>query len=181
MDTAELVGRLQAGDQHAVAELYSRYSKGVWAVAYRMLERRDLADDATQQTFVQAWQHAASLDPERDPGPWLRTVARRCAITALRREKPGSVVSLEDHGRTLESADGDRSDRAYEIWQVRRAVDALPPEERETLRLTHYGGLSHQEAAERLGVPVGTVKSRSGRAYKRLADRLGHLREEDVP
>lgn len=181
MPASDLVRRLQAGDQRAVADLYAEYGRGVWAVAYRLLERRDLADDATQQTFVQVWKHAASLDPDRDPGPWLRTVARRCAIAVLRRERPGTVVSLEEHGRTLESPDEDRSERTWTAWQVRRAIDELPAEERDTLRLTHYGGLSHQEAAERLGVPVGTVKSRSGRAYKRLADKLARLREEGDP
>jgi RNA polymerase sigma-70 factor (ECF subfamily) len=65
----------------------------------------------------------------------------------------------------------------HEIWEVRRAVADLPPEEREVVRLQHLEGLTHAEIAERLGLPVGTVKSRSFRGHRRLAASLGHLNE----
>ena len=68
-------------------DIYDRYGRSVWAVAYQLLGRRDLADDATQQTFVQVWKYAASLDAQRDPGPWLHTVARRMAIGLLRKDE----------------------------------------------------------------------------------------------
>jgi RNA polymerase sigma-70 factor (ECF subfamily) len=68
-------------------------------------------------------------------------------------------------------------DRAYDVWAVREAIDELPPDEREVVRLQHVEELTQSEVAERLGVPVGTVKSRSFRAHRRLAARLGHLRE----
>ena len=70
------------------------------------------------------------------------------------------------------------AEAAYEAWEVRRALDDLPAEEREVVRLQHLEGLSQSEVAQRLGVPVGTVKSRSFRAHRHLAARLGHLREE---
>lgn len=68
-------------------------------------------------------------------------------------------------------------DRTFDVWAVRQAIDELPPDEREIVRLQHLEELTHVEVAERLGLPVGTVKSRSFRAHRRLAARLGHLRE----
>jgi RNA polymerase sigma-70 factor (ECF subfamily) len=69
------------------------------------------------------------------------------------------------------------AEQVYDVWEVRRAVDELPPEERDIVRLQHFDGLTHQEVADRLGIPLGTVKSRSYRAHQRLAGALGHLRE----
>ena len=69
-------------------------------------------------------------------------------------------------------------DRAYDVWAVRSAVDDLPPDERAVVRLQHLGGFTHRQIADQLGIPLGTVKSRSNRAHRRLAGRLGYLREE---
>ena len=69
------------------------------------------------------------------------------------------------------------AERAYDVWAVREAVDGLPAEEREVVRLQHLEGLTQVEVAERLGIPLGTVKSRAHRAHARLAGRLGHLRD----
>ena len=69
------------------------------------------------------------------------------------------------------------AEQIYDVWEVRRAVDELPDDEREVVRLQHFEGLTHVEIAERLELPLGTVKSRSHRAHKRLAGGLGHLRE----
>ena len=176
----DVVVRLQSGDADAVRDLYDRYGRSVFAVAMRILGRRDLADDATQQTFVQAWQHAASLDPTRDPGPWLHTVARRSAIGLLRREHPERRADLDD-AASLTEHDDDPVERTWQVWQVRQAVDALPPDEREAVRLTSFDGFTHAEVAERLDIPIGTVKSRMGRAYKRLAAGLDHVRAGPGP
>jgi DNA-directed RNA polymerase specialized sigma24 family protein len=119
-----------AGEPDAVRAVYRHYGPAVFAVTHRMLGNRQLAEDATQQTFVQAWKAAARFDEVSD------------------------------------------------AWEVRRAIDALPPDEREVVRLQHLEGRTHIEIAERLGVPVGTVKSRSHRAHQHLATRLAHLRRE---
>jgi RNA polymerase sigma-70 factor (ECF subfamily) len=176
----DVVRRLHLGDHDAVQALYARYGRSVWAVAYRILGRRDLAADATQQTFVQAWQHAGDLDPDRDPAPWLHTVARRTAIGILRKEHRDRWSGIED-AEALPSADGDQVVGTWELWQVREAVDALPPDEREAVRLTAFEGYTHSEVAERLGVPIGTVKSRLGRAFRRLATALQHVRDGPAP
>jgi len=160
--------------------MYREYGRLVYAVAHKVLGDRTLAEDATQQTFVQAWKAAASYDPSRDLGPWLATIARRAAIDVHRRESRRSAQALEDVAPadpavvTLPPS----AEQAYDVWEVRRAIDELPAEEQEVVRLQHLDGLTHAEVAARLGVPVGTVKSRSFRAHKRLAGRLGYLREE---
>lgn len=179
MATVELASGFQRGDPDAVRAVFREYGRLVFAVAHRTLGERSLADEATQQTFVQAWRAAQSFDPTRELGPWLATIARRVAIDIHRRE------SRRRHEDVDSVPAGDPAvvslppgiEKTFDAWQVRQAVDRLPDDEREVVRLQHFGGLSHQEIAERLGMPLGTVKSRSHRAHRRLAASLGHLRE----
>ena len=140
---------------------------------------RDLADEATQQTFVKAWRSAAGYDASRELGPWLATIARRTSIDIHRHEARRPTTPLDDvppaDSSVVELPAG--VERSYEVAEVRAAIDSLPADEREVVRLQHLEELTHTEVAERLGVPVGTVKSRSFRAHRHLAARLGHLRE----
>jgi RNA polymerase sigma-70 factor (ECF subfamily) len=173
---AETVAGFRSGDQAAIAEVFRAYGGLVFAVAMRVLHDRTLAEDATQQAFLQAWRAAAAFDPARDLAPWLATIARRTAIDLQRRE-----ATRARHARTElpepEVSAGDTADRAYDVWAVREAIDALPADEREVVRLQHLDGLTQVQVAERLGIPLGTVKSRSNRAHRRLAGRLGYLRD----
>ena len=179
MVTAEEIRRFCAGDPDAVRAVYRAYGHRVFAVAYKALGARHLAEEATQQTFVKAWQAASSFDPSRELGPWLATIARRTAIDLHRREARRVASALDEvgsaHHAVVELPPG--VERSFEVWEVRQAISDLPGDEREVVRLQHVEGLTHAEVAERLGVPVGTVKSRSFRAHRRLAARLGHLRE----
>jgi RNA polymerase sigma factor (sigma-70 family) len=174
----ELEG-FRRGDPEGVRAVYREYGGLVFAVALKSLGSRDLAEEATQQTFVKAWRAAEGFDAARELGPWLATIARRTAIDIHRREARRPTAPLDD------VAPADPSivelpigvERSFEVAEVRAAIDTLPAEEREIVRLQHLEELTHTEVAERLGVPVGTVKSRSFRAHKRLASMLGHLRE----
>lgn len=158
--------------------VYERYGRLVFTVAMRVLNDRALAEDATQQAFVQAWQAARSYDTRRDLAPWLATIARRAAIDVLRHENARPHSSLEEAGQVVSRwTSTGLLDRAYESWTVREAVDCLPQEEREVVRLQHLQGFTHSEIAKYLDIPLGTVKSRSNRAHRRLAGQLGHLRE----
>jgi RNA polymerase sigma factor (sigma-70 family) len=174
----ELVG-FREGDPDAVRSVYREYGGLVYAVAMRTLGSRDLADEATQMTFVKAWRAADGFDPGRELGPWLATIARRTAIDIHRREARRPTAPLDE----IESSDPTvielpvGVERSFEVGEVRAAIDELPAEEREIVRLQHLEELTQAEVADRLGVPIGTVKSRSFRAHKRLAARLGHLRE----
>jgi RNA polymerase sigma-70 factor (ECF subfamily) len=153
----------------------------VYAVARRILTDRGLCEEATQQTFLNAWRAASVLDPDRELGPWLATIARRVAIDLHRREAARAAGPLDaiapDHPGLVGSAP--TAEDAYDAWEVRRAVALLDPNEREIVRLQHFEGLTHAQIAARLGLPVGTVKSRSFRAHRQLAAELGHLRDEN--
>lgn len=169
-----------AGDPDAVRAVYGEYGRLVYAVAYKTLGDRELAEEATQQAFVQAWRASGSYDPAREIGSWLATIARRAAIDVYRREARRSHGSLDD----ADPADPalvtlpPSIDRAYDVWEVRRAIGTLDPDDAELVRWQHFDGLTQAEIAERLGVPLGTVKSRSFRIHRRLAGMLGHLRED---
>jgi RNA polymerase sigma-70 factor (ECF subfamily) len=176
--TPDELARFRAGDPDAVRAVFREFGGLVLAVAMRTLGSRQLAEEAVQETFVKAWRAAASYDPARDLGPWLATIARRTAIDVHRREARRTASNVDDVSADPSLVDLPPDvDRAYDVWSVRQAVDELPPDEREVVRLQHLEQLSQTEVAERLGVPVGTVKSRSFRAHRRLAARLGHLRE----
>jgi RNA polymerase sigma factor (sigma-70 family) len=170
----EDLARFRTGDPDAVRLVYREYGRLVYAVAFRMLGSRELADEATQETFVKAWKSADRFDPSRELGPWLATIARRTAIDLHRREARRATEELQED-TVVELPDG--VERTFDAWAVREALDELPPIERDVMRLQHLEALTQAEIAERLGVPIGTVKSRSARAHRRLAERLGHLRD----
>jgi RNA polymerase sigma-70 factor, ECF subfamily len=162
-----------------VHTLYRHYGRLVFTVAVRILCDRQLAEDATQQAFLQAWRAASTFDPGKDPAPWLATITRRVAIDMQRSQARRPAISLEvtsvDEPALVSAPPS--AEAVWETWQVRAAIDALQPDEREVVRLQHIEGHSHSEIAERLGLALGTVKSRSHRAHQHLATRLKHLRE----
>jgi RNA polymerase sigma factor (sigma-70 family) len=179
VDQALLVA-FQRGEANGVRALYREYGRLVYAVAHRVLGHHDLAEEAAQQTFVRAWQAADQIDVDRDPAPWLATIAKRVAIDVYRREarRPASAlddVASDDPALVSLPPDLDTLDA---VWHVRRAIDALPREEATIVRLQHLDGLTHNEIAEELDIAVGTVKSRSHRAHRKLAALLGHLRSQ---
>jgi RNA polymerase sigma-70 factor (ECF subfamily) len=178
---AHFRARFRDGDPEAVRAAYSTYGRLVYAIAHTVLADRGLCEEATQQTFLNAWRAAANVDPGRELGPWLATIARRVAIDIYRRESVRAVSPLEavpaDDSALVSPAVS--VEDVYDLWEVRRAVSLLPDDEREVVRAQHFEGLTHEQIAARLGVPVGTVKSRSFRAHRRLASELRHLRQPD--
>jgi RNA polymerase sigma-70 factor (ECF subfamily) len=169
--------RFATGEPEAVRELYAAYGRAVFTVAFKSLGDRSLAEEAVQQTFLQAWRGASRFDPDRDPAPWLYAIARRVAVDLYRRERRHQDTERNDTEVAVLSPSFEGT---WEAWEVRSALDELTEDERAIMRATHYHGLTHEETAERLGIPVGTVKSRSYRAHKRMAGLLAHLREESA-
>jgi RNA polymerase sigma-70 factor (ECF subfamily) len=176
---ADFTARFRDGDPDAVRAAYTTYGRLVYAIAHAVLRDRGLCEEATQQTFLNAWRAAATVDPARELGPWLATIARRVSIDIYRREGLRAA-------RPLEAVPADNSalvsppvsvENLSDLWEIRRAVSLLPDDEREVVRAQHFEGLTHGEIATRLGIPVGTVKSRSFRAHRNLASALGHLRQ----
>lgn len=167
----ELVEAAATGDQAAFDLLFARHRTTVERAASRVLGDPAEAQDAVQLTFVKTWRAADRLDPARPFGPWVRTVARRVAIDLVRSRTRRERVDRHDveHEESAEISCALITERE----RVRRAVDQLPELEQQVVLLTYFGGLTHLEAAEWLGIPVGTVKSRSHRAHRHLFHLLG--------
>jgi RNA polymerase sigma-70 factor (ECF subfamily) len=179
VDHALLVS-FRRGEASGVRALYRAYGRLVYAVAHRVLGHHELAEEATQQTFVRAWRAADRIDVDRDPAAWLATIAKRAAIDVYRREARRQERALDDvaaDDAALVSLPADL-DALDAVWHVRRAIDALPSVEATIVRLQHLDGLTHTQISQQLGIALGTVKSRSHRAHRRLAALLGHLRSE---
>jgi len=179
---ALLRDRFRDGDPDAVRAVYRTYGRLAYATARAILTDPGLCEEATQRTFLKAWRAASSIDPEQDLAPWLVTIAKRVAIDIYRREIRRAANALEavpaDHPALISPAIS--VEDVYERREVRRAVSLLPDDEREIVRAQHFDGLTHAQIATRLGISVGTVKSRSFRAHRRLAVELGHLRQDDA-
>lgn len=169
----DVIERFRAGDPEAVRAIYREYAGAVHTVARSIVHDRELAADVVQMTFVKAWRAAASFQTDKGFAPWLYSIARHTAIDALRAEsrpnRGGHDPEVDVH------IDGPTMEQTWERYQVRLAIDALPPDEREVVRRSHLLGETHDQIAVHLGIPVGTVKSRSARAHKRLVASLAHL------
>lgn len=152
----------------ALGELYNRYSRVVFSVAYHATSSQEIAEEITQDTFLRAWQHAGSFDPQTGKTlTWLTSIARHRAIDLYRRRQArpeAHSTSLEDIA-DFELTDGDQNTEAsVEILQhqqqVRRALAGLPEEQRQAIALAYFYGLTQEEIASRLNQPLGTVKTR---------------------
>jgi RNA polymerase sigma factor (sigma-70 family) len=161
------------GDDDALGVLYDRYGRVAYALAFRILRDRALAEDAVQEAFLAIWRSAEGYKRERaKPSTWILTVVHRRAVDLVRREERRRGEALEKAPEP-ESAPADedvelRDRRAA----VRAALDRLPDEQRQALELAYYGGLTQSDLAERLGVPLGTVKSRMFAGLGRLRELL---------
>jgi RNA polymerase sigma-70 factor (ECF subfamily) len=170
-DDAELIQRTGQGDGEAFTELYRRFGRPVLSLATRRLRDRGRAEDATQDTFTAIWRFAATYPPERGPGaPWLFTVARNAVVNQTRaRPEPGGAVP------DTASAEPGPPEQAESDWNSRRvhaALEQLPGHLRALVELAYWGDLSQAQIAIRLGIPLGTVKTRTRRALFLLAELL---------
>ncbi len=160
--------RLTSGDSGALAEFYDLYSRLVNGLALRILRNAAEAEDVVQEVFVQVWRQAERYDPERGSAQaWLCTIARTRALDRLRRR----TARREESGEALPG--GGSLPRTEETLAVRKALEVLSSDQREALELAYYEGLTQGEIAERLGQPLGTVKSRIRTAMIRLREVLG--------
>lgn len=173
----EVVASFAAGEPEAIRLIYRAYGRAVFTVAMAALGDRDLAEEAVQLTFLQAWRAADRFDVERDPAPWLYAIARRVSVDVYRRERRhSSGVPLDVDSEIAVLPESFES--TWRAWEIRLALDAMPSKYREVVEATHFLGLTHEQAADQLGIAVGTVKSRSHRAHRELAQLLAHLEEE---
>jgi RNA polymerase sigma-70 factor, ECF subfamily len=170
---AELIRRVAASDAAAFEELHRRYARSVLGIALRRIGDRGRAEDATQDTFASVWRSAGRYDPSRGAAAsWLYTVARNAIVDGLRRRPEPAVDNPPD---VAEPGPGpaDAAENEWVSWRIHRALETLPEQERSLLELAYWSGLSQSEIADYLGVPLGTVKTRTRSALRRLADELG--------
>ena len=167
----ELIQRIAVGERTAFDELYRRYARAVLGLALRRLGDRVRAEDASQEAFVAIWRSARTYDANRGSGaPWLYAVARNAITDGLRRT-PEPPVDVPD-GPGREPDPSERAEDAWQAWRVHRALEVLPEHERPVIELAYWRGLSQSEIAESLGIPLGTVKTRTRSALARLAHEL---------
>ncbi len=173
---SELISRVADGDRAAFNVLYRRYARQVYGLALRRLRDRGHAEDAVQETFAAIWRSASSYRPERGAGaPWLYTVARNAIVDRFRGRARGADYVPDNP--TTEPTPEERVESEWTAWQVHRAFGQLPDNERTVLELAYWGGLSQSQIAEFLGIPLGTVKTRTRTGLARLAGLLDEVRE----
>jgi RNA polymerase sigma-70 factor (ECF subfamily) len=169
-----VVALVARSDQLALAELYDRFGRVAYGVALRILRDERLAEDAVQEGFLAAWREADRFMPERaTASTWLLTFVHRRAVDLVRRENRRRVDALPVEMEI--PSPGSAADDAwlrYERERVQTALKQLPDQQREALELAYYGGFSQSELAERLGQPVGTIKSRMFAGLARLRELL---------
>jgi RNA polymerase sigma-70 factor (ECF subfamily) len=167
----DLIERVGNGDRDAFEELYRRYTRPVLGLALRRLGDRGRAEDAFQDAFAAIWRSASSYDPARGQGgAWLYTVARNAIVDGARRRPEPPMEAPEEPSR--EGGPDERAEASWLAWRVHAALEHLPAHERPVIELAYWGGLSQSEVADRLGLPLGTVKTRTRSALARLADLL---------
>jgi RNA polymerase sigma factor (sigma-70 family) len=168
--TADLGARLAAGEEGAIDDVYAVLGPMVLGYLRRFVPR-DEAEDVLQRVFYEVWRHRDRYDPTRSLEAWVLGIARKRAIDQLRR-RHANVVPIEEL-RDIAGDDGrELAERYARASEVRGALERLSAEQREVLTLAYFGELSQSEIADRLGVPLGTVKARAFRGLRRLADLL---------
>lgn len=173
-----LLGRVRQKDPEALGALYERYARQVYGLALGMLRDPGAAEEITQEVFLSVWQNARTFDSSRGSfAAWVMSLAHHKAVDRLRRLQvrrtepanettPDAVDVVEEVVRLLESE------------RVRKALQALPQDQREVIVLAYYGGLTQREIAQRLGIPLGTVKTRTRDGLLRLRTILSAGGEE---
>jgi RNA polymerase sigma-70 factor (ECF subfamily) len=169
MDDHTLINRIQHRDQEAMIALYKRHAGLAFGVAYRVLGEQTAAEECVQDAFLKIWQSAAQFDGTRGSFiGWLVQIVRNTAIDTLRRQRRKAAVDpfeglenvlIEDNRHTQDRKDS-----------LRRTLEDLPPDQQQVIELSYFGGLSQSEIAEKLEVPLGTVKTRARLAVQKLRE-----------
>jgi RNA polymerase sigma-70 factor (ECF subfamily) len=163
-----LMRRVAGGDERALSELYDRYSRPVYATGMRILGDISLAEELVQDAFTNVWRKAGTYDPEQASfATWLYRIARNRAVDMARKRRLRPTSVGEDPLQII-PATSENPEASVDSWDVARALSLIPEAHREVLTLAYFEGLTQREISQRTGVPLGTIKSRSTAALKRL-------------
>ena len=177
-----LVALVARSDHVALAELYDRYGRVAYALAYRIVRDPSLAEDAVQEAFLAVWRTAGRFLPERSKAStWILTLVHRRSVDVVRREQRRRAEPLDD---SFEPSGAETDQAAWlhlERERVQAALRQLPDQQREAIELAYYGGFTQSELAERLGQPLGTIKSRMFAGLSRLRELLAEADTEGQP
>lgn len=179
---SELVARLAQGHRTAFGELYDRYSRPAYSLARRICVDPELAEDVVQEAFLVLWRNPSRFDPDRGGfGTWLMTVVHHRAVDAVRKEntqrRRNVPLTDEVSERNLSPAEGSDYEALASVVsaEVREALRTLPEDQRQVIALAYLGGYTQCEVATLTGVPLGTVKSRTFAAIRRLRGSMASL------
>jgi RNA polymerase sigma-70 factor (ECF subfamily) len=171
-----LVALVARGDEAALAELYDRIGRVAYGLAFRVLRDDRLAEDAVQEGFLAVWRTAGAFRAERaKASTWVLTLVHRRAVDLVRREERRRADPLDEamhEARAGEPGTDEAAWLRFERERVQAALRQLPDAQREAIELAYYGGFSQAELADRLGVPLGTIKSRMFAGLARLRELL---------
>jgi RNA polymerase sigma-70 factor (ECF subfamily) len=170
-----LVALVARGEESALAELFDRLGGVAYGLALRVLRDRALAEDAVQEAFISVWRSAGRFVAEQSRArTWLLTLVHRRAVDLVRREEVRRADPLEHEEGGSEESVEEAAWLRFERERVQQALRQLPDTQRELIELAYYGGFTQSQLADRLGIPVGTVKSRMFTGLSRLGELLHH-------
>ena len=172
-----LLRQLARGDEQAFADLYQRVAAAVFGLVSKVVRNPAQSEEVTQEVFVELWRTAPRFDPARGTArSWIMTCAHRRAVDRVRSAESAArrddLAGRRDQGRPYDEV-VEQVESSLEREHVRRSLKALTALQREAVVLAYYGGHTHREIAELLGVPQGTVKTRLRDGLIRLRDHLG--------
>lgn len=171
----QLIQRVAAREQDALRALYEQYSGPVYNMAYQVTRHQQAAEDVTQDVFFQIWRWPERWNPDKGRFiSWVLTVARYTAIDHVRREQRQPTLEPPDEDMVQPPVNGhhDAYAEADRNREIRRHLKALPQEQRTVILLAFFRGMTHEEIARHLKLPVGTVKSRIRLGMKKLREAL---------
>lgn len=175
-----LVALVARADAEALAELYDRFGRVAYGLALRIVRDPGLAEDAVQEGFLAVWRSAGRFVAERaKASTWILTLVHRRAVDVVRREEPRRGEPLESAPQGAGGATDEEAWLRLRRSRVQEALRRLPDKQREALELAYYGGFTQSELADRLGEPLGTIKSRMFSGLASLRELLAETEAEE--